>query len=142
LKNLEVLSLDQYRQVHEILASLNSLEWRYDSRATEKIDNDISNAKSVITDRVAMPTEAGTVDPLPLLPPERAKVLADLVKLREPEELWPQIPTACHRVQRNEERRLCLKLVKARMAVLVPDEELPRDRHGRLLGGLFTVETD
>ena len=36
-----------------------------------------------------MPAEAGTVDPLPLLPPERARVLADLVKLREPEELWP-----------------------------------------------------
>jgi len=72
-----------------ILASLNSLERRYDSRATDTIDNEISITKSLITDQVAMPAEASTADPLLLLHPERARVLADLVKLREPEELWP-----------------------------------------------------
>ena len=107
------------------------------------MDDKISVAKGVVTDRIATPEVAGSVDPQRWLPLERAQLLADLAKLRQPEHLLPETPKACHRFGREEERKLALRLLNAQMAVLVPEDDLPRCSSGRLLlGGLFAVDKD
>ncbi|CAE7376397.1 unnamed protein product [Symbiodinium microadriaticum] len=99
-----------------------------------------SPALAVTADRIAVPDSAGGVDPGNWLPEERAAVFRDLESLRLPEHLWDDIPPACHRVPQAEEADLARKLLKTKMAVLVPEDSLPRRRDGRLLvGGLFAV---
>ena len=90
--------------------------------------------------RVAVPEEAGTVDPLVWLPEGQAAVLANLPELRLPEDQWDEVAVACHQVAENEEKNVAAKLLATGMAVLVPESELPRRGDGRLLtGGLFGV---
>ena len=99
-----------------------------------------SCALPVHADRIAIPATAGTVSIVDHLPPERAQVVRDLEKLRLPEYLWNRIPVACHQVASDEEDAVARKMLQSGMAELIPESELPRDRHGRiLLGGLFSV---
>ena len=99
-----------------------------------------SVALPVVSDRLAIPRKAGEVDPVEWLEPSRAKVVANLEKLRLPEPLWEDIVVACHRVEPAEEPALAQTLLDTGMAVLVPEADLPRDVEGRLLtGGLFCV---
>jgi len=148
----EAVSFGGFEAVHEtpvtgrrakILTSLKTLEKRYDRSAVVTDRFETCEAGCVKTERLAMPAVAGSVDTMKLLPPERAKVMADMLQLREPEHLWPSIPIACHKVDRAEERRLCVQLLRCKMAVLVPEFEPPRCKDGRLLlGGLFSVAKD
>ena len=99
-----------------------------------------STALPVTASRVAIPEVAGTVDPLQWLEPERADIVANLDRLRLPEPLWEDIVVACHRVPEEDEPALARKLLETGMAVLIPEQDLPRDSDGRLLaGGLFCV---
>ena len=99
-----------------------------------------SGALSVEADRVAIPTEAGAVDPLDWLPAEQALVVENLEEVRLPEHLWEDVVTACHRVPESQEAALATRLLSTRMAVLVEESELPRTSTGELLtGGLFCV---
>ena len=86
----------------------------------------LTGAMPVVTDRVAMPEAAGTVEPLQLLE-----------ELRKPKHLWGKVPVACHRVSADEEAGLVMKLVSHGMVRLLPESELPRDQHGHLLCGMF-----
>ena len=102
-----------------------------------------STALPVTATRVAVPQKAGRVDPLEWLPEDQAEVVADLSRLRREPHLWEEICHACHRVPEGDEAELAQKLLATvtDMAVLVPECELPRDQHGRLMqGGLFCVE--
>ena len=100
----------------------------------------LSGALPVVASRVAMPAAAGTVDPLQFLDHDKREVVADLSRLRLPEHLWPEIPVACHRVPKEEEAGLVQKLLDHGMVRLLPESELPHDKHGRLLcGGFFCV---
>lgn len=100
----------------------------------------ISGAMAVQADRVAIPECAGTVDPLDFLPPSRKSVVQNLEGLRRPEFLWDDIPVACHRVAQEEEAGLVDRLLQAGMVRLVPEDELPHTKDGKLLcGGLFCV---
>ena len=99
-----------------------------------------TTALPVVAARVAVPEEAGTVDPLVWLPEGQAAVLANLPELRLPEDQWDEVAVACHQVAENEEKNVAAKLLATGMAVLVPESKLPRREDGRLLtGGLFGV---
>ena len=99
-----------------------------------------SVALPVQADRIAVPEQAGLVDPVALLSPDRAQVVADLEKLRLPEILWGDVVKACHRVPLEEETGLMLKLLETGMVTLLPEEQLPRSSTGDLMvGGLFCV---
>ena len=99
-----------------------------------------SVALPVVADRVAVPEEAGKVDPLKWLDPDRGEVVANLPDLRLPEPLWEDVVLACHRVAPEDEPDLARRLLETKMATLVPEADLPRDHEGRLLsGGLFCV---
>ncbi|CAE7623176.1 unnamed protein product [Symbiodinium sp. CCMP2592] len=94
-------------------------------------------------ERVAIPEEAGQVDPREVLEKPRAEVVDSLPELRLPEALWgEEVVTlvACHRVTEQEETPLLRRLLAAKMITFVPEQDLPRCRDGRLLlGGLFAV---
>ena len=100
----------------------------------------LSSALPVVADRVAIPEEAGQVDPRRCLDSVRAQVVDNLQALRRPEHLWGEEVQACHRVPIEEETPLLRRLLASRMIALVPESELPRRQDGRLLlGGLFAV---
>ena len=99
-----------------------------------------TTALPVVAARVAVPEEAGAVDPLVWLPEGQAAVLANLPELRLPEDQWDEVAVACHQVAEMEEKNVAAKLLATGVAVLVPESELPRRGDGRLLtGGLFGV---
>lgn len=99
-----------------------------------------TSALPVHAEGIAIPTTAGSVSIVDHLPMERARVVRDLEKLRMPEHLWNRIPIACHQVASSEEDAVARKMLAAGMAELIPESQLPHDRHGRLLlGGLFCV---
>ena len=107
---------------------------------TAQVPGKVSTALPVVPSRVALPLEAGQVDPCDWLPPDRAAILQDLAGLRRDEDDWGEVPVACHRVEPSEEDDLVRRLVAHGMAVPVPEDQLPRCRDGRLLvGGLFGV---
>ncbi|CAE7719402.1 unnamed protein product [Symbiodinium sp. CCMP2592] len=100
----------------------------------------ISTALPVSATRVAMPGQAGLVDPGDWLEPHRAEIFQDLARLRKPEHLWEDIAVACHRVPPEGEDDLARKLIAHGMAIAVPEHELPHDSRGQLhVGGLFCV---
>ena len=99
-----------------------------------------SVALPVEASRVAIPSQAGMVDPCRWLDGERKETVQNLASLRKPEYLWDEIVTACHRVPVQEEPALADRMLSTGMAVLVPEKDLPRDSRGNmLLGGLFCV---
>ncbi|CAE7216591.1 unnamed protein product, partial [Symbiodinium sp. KB8] len=99
-----------------------------------------SVALPVEASRVAIPSQAGMVDPCRWLEGERKETVQNLASLRKPEYLWDEIVTACHRVPVQEEPALADRMLSTGMAVLVPEKDLPRDSRGNmLLGGLFCV---
>ena len=99
-----------------------------------------SSAMAVTAKRVAVPEEAGCVDPLEWLPPEQAQIVEDLDQIRKEPHLWEERCVPCHRVPLSEEAAMCEKLLTTRMAVLVREDVLPRGPEGHLLsGGLFAV---
>ncbi|CAE7727399.1 SMYD3 [Symbiodinium sp. CCMP2592] len=101
---------------------------------------EVAGALPVVAARVAIPKEAGTVDPCKWLPPDRVEIFRQLHELRKPEFAWSDVVVACHRVPACEEAALAEHLLQSKMAVLVPEEQLPRDKAGRLMcGGLFSV---
>lgn len=104
------------------------------------VATEASGAIPVVPERVAVPAVAGTVNPCDFLPEERRQVVEQLAKLRLPEQWWPSIPTACHRVAKQDEARLVRKLLDHKMVVLVPEKDLPSDSQGNFLsGGFFCV---
>ncbi|CAE7489091.1 unnamed protein product [Symbiodinium natans] len=97
-------------------------------------------ALPVVAERVAVPAEAGLVDPADWLEPDRAAVFENLDRLRLPEELWGEKVVACHRVPLDQEEAVIRKLLETNMVTLVPEGELPRDGQGDIrVGGLFSV---
>ena len=111
-----------------------------DDRAQVGAISSASTALPVVAERVAVPAEAGSVDPLDWLPVERAEIVNNLAKHRLPEHLWERVPRAFHNVPEAEEKVVAEKLLATGMAVLVAEKDLPRDMDGNLLtGGLFSV---
>ena len=103
-------------------------------------DQRLSTALPVVADRVAIPEEAGQVDPRECLNSVRAQVVDRLHELRKPEPLWGEEVQACHRVPVQEETPLLRRLLAAKMITLLPESVLPCRQDGRmLLGGLFSV---
>lgn len=100
----------------------------------------LSGAMAVVSERIAVPSSAGQVDPRDLLPEHQRVVVDDLPALRKPEHLWDEIPVPCHRVESSQEAGLVKKLLECNMVKLVPESELPRDQFGNFLsGGFFCV---
>jgi hypothetical protein len=100
-----------------------------------------TTAKYVDPDRISVPEKAGGVDPIKLLCPERQKILKDLSVLVLPEDQWPVLPRGCYMIARTREAEFRRLLLKHEMAVLIPEDEVPRDYKGRkLLSGAFCVE--
>ena len=107
---------------------------------TAQVPGQVTTALPVVPERLALPLQAGQVDPLEWLEPERADVVQDLPGLCKPEDHWEEAPVACHKVTPSEEEALARKLVERGMAVPVLEADLPHDGRGRLLnGGLFGV---
>ena len=83
------------------------------------------------------------VDPLEWLPPDQTEVVANLDELRREQHLWEDICKACHRAPQEDEAELAEKLFSTGMAVLVAEDDLPRDQAGQLMqGGLFAVSAN
>ena len=98
-------------------------------------------ALPLLAEGMAVPEEAGQVNPADWLDPLKAVVFENLESLRLPEEAWQEIPVSCHRVPLEQEAAVMRKLLDTNMVVLVPESELPRAQDGRLLiGGLFAVK--
>ena len=124
-------------EIQNLLTAMEDPSFQYFSKP---LDCTMTTALPVHASRIAVPTTAGTVDMLRRLPPERAKIVADLERLRMPEHLWNRIPIASHQVEPCEEADVARRLLQSKMVVPVRASELPRDRSGRLmLGGLFSV---
>lgn len=105
------------------------------------LDAKASSAIPVVADRIAIPDEAGTVDPRLCLSELRSAVVDNLEALRLPEDQWKEVPVACHRVSEAEEAGLVKRLLDSKMVDLVPESELPRRNDGSLLtGGFFCVK--
>ena len=127
-------------EVEALLERLECTVTGYDSVVHEAGADDVSTALPAVAERVAIPKRAGQVDPLDWLPPGRREVVANLENLRLPEDLWQEVVTACHLVPASEEAKLAEKLWERGMVKFLPEDELPRDREGRLLvGGFFSV---
>ena len=125
------------RAVEEIFSKVVRSSGGYECTAS---DSNLAGALPVFADRVAVPSNAGTVDPTSLLPPEKAEVVRNLEDWRKPEHQWDEVPHCCHRVPEEEEARLVRKLLKHNMVKLIPECDLPKDSFGNiLLGGLFCV---
>ncbi len=105
------------------------------------VDEMVKTAKEVVADRLSIPEEASTCDPLDFLSPERAAVFRNL--LTEVAPLKPPLPGAprpCHMLEAHSEVAVIGRLIKCGLVVLVPEGDLPRDASGRtLVGGLFSV---
>ncbi|CAE7846871.1 unnamed protein product [Symbiodinium microadriaticum] len=126
-------------QVEEVLDLLSCTVSSYE-RVAGKADFPGTTALPVVADRVAIPAEAGQVDPLQWLPEEQAAVVSHLPEIMLPAEEWGDRLTPCHRVPPAEEADLVRKLLKAQMIELVPEHLLPRSTDGEpLVGGLFCV---
>ena len=115
------------------------LQPNFNTKPHSNIDHLTTNAIYVDPDRIGIPERAGLVDPLSHLPPHERAVVRDLRRLKLPEEEWGPIPHAFHRVAPGKEQQLARKLLKHDMAILVAEQDLPRDSSGRLLLGVFLV---
>ena len=133
--------LDKGRALlEEFLSSMPSLKTGYVYPDSNLLQASTTVAMDVDPSRIGIPDEAGMVDPLHVLPPERQAVYRDLSRLQSPVDEWGVLPAACHRVPEEREDALVERLLKSRMVELVPEEHLPHDKHGGLLvGGLFAV---
>ena len=60
-------------------------------------------ALPVIKDRIALPSQAGVLNPYHHLCRERRAVFKDLDKLVLPPALWPDLKKPCHKVARDQE---------------------------------------
>lgn len=128
------------RQVLEELITKLACTDAYEGPRVSQVGSASTLALPVVAERIAIPSSAGTVDPLTLLPPEQAEVVADMEQLRLPEHLWREVAVACHKVSKEEETGLMKRLLETGMVTLVPEDVIPRDRRGRILvGGLFSV---
>ena len=127
-------------EVEALLERLECTASGYHGFLREAGDCEVSTALPVVASRVAVPKEAGQVDPLEWLPSDRREVVANLAGQQLPEHLWEDGVVACHRVAADEEEALARKLWERNMVVFIPESELPRNREGRLLcGGFFSV---
>ena len=126
--------------VEALLRSVQGLAGACYSDHVFQADSSTSTALPVTSKRVAMPEEAGLVDPLAWLPPDQAEVAANLDELWRELRLWEDICKACHRVPQEEEAELAEKLLSTGVAVRVAEDDLPRDQAGQLMqGDLFAV---
>ena len=110
-------------EVQNLLAAMEDPSFSYFSKP---LDLTMTTALPVHASRIAIPSTAGTVDMLQHLPPERAKIVADLERLRLPEHLWNRIPIASHQVEQCEEAGVARRLLQSKMVVPVKASELPR----------------
>ena len=127
-------------EVEALLERLDCTATGYHGFAREAGECDVSTALPVVAARVAVPTEAGKVDPLDWLPIGQREVVENLEEQQLPRHLWEDGVVACHRVPADEEEALARKLWKHGMVTFLPESELPRDNEDKLLcGGFFSV---
>ncbi len=114
----------------------------YDSLDVQDINRLSNHALEVFADRIALPEEAGTVNPADILKGHQLDVFNNM------SETVPQckVPCpgirACHRVPPGEKHKVNKRLLSSRMAVLVPFETALRDTLGNVItGGLFCVKS-
>ena len=130
------------RLMDEALKSLQKMDACYGTPGKSRgvSSHKVNVALPVRADRVAIPENAGTVNPLEWLPVSRQAAVADLTSLRLPEEAWGKPITACHQLDRREENKLMRRLLESNMVKLIPEACLPRTESGSLLiGGFFCV---
>ena len=129
------------RSVEELLERLSCTVSSYEMPLETEEFGGSSVAMPVVAQRIAVPTNAGTVDPVEWLPADKAEVVRRLDELLLPPALWDEVVTACHRVPKAEEAGLMKKLLECGMVSLFPEDELPRDPKGKpLVAGLFCVK--
>lgn len=138
----ESVSFDGSRSVvDEALTSLQKMDACSGAgEESGRLARKLNVAIPVVSERVAIPAKAGSVDPLAWLPPERRSVVEDLGQLCLAEPLGGGPARPCHQVSEKEEKKLIQRLLAAQMITLVSEDELERTADGRLLvGGFFCV---
>lgn len=119
------------RSVEELLERLSCTVSSYEMPLETEEFGGSSVAMPVVAQRIAVPTNAGTVDPVEWLPADKAEVVRRLDELLLPPALWDEVVTACHRVPKAEEAGLMKRLLECGMVSLFPEDELPRDPKGK-----------
>ena len=98
-----------------------------------------SSALPVDPARVAVVDPAGAVDPGLWLPADMGNAFYNYRARRLSEPSLP-VPKGCYMVTKSRERELRHKLLSSKMAVLIPEDDIPRHSDGSLmLSGLFAV---
>ena len=116
-------------RLSDALSRATGHSYNYDRLYKYQAPNTI--AKDVELERVAFPSQGGIIHPSELLrlggKPERASVAKNLFRVVKPPGLWPW-PTLhpCHRIAHDQEMLLTRKPLDLDMAVLVPDDRIPR----------------
>ena len=98
-------------------------------------------AQAIDMSRIALPKNAGCVDPALHLCPERAKVFKDLSVLVKPHCEWPSPGVRpCMMVSESEFEEFAQWALGSSFAVLIDEQDIPRKPNGRpLIAGLFAV---
>ena len=113
-------------RIIDVLQSIDTGTYTNTCSAAD-VDKLATVAEWVDPDRAALPKVAGGVRPAEWLCGERAAVLRDLDRLKQPTCMWPELPRPCHKVGRWAERQLLQRLLDSGLARLVPASEVPRD---------------
>ena len=102
---------------------------KYDNDSMQEADELASGAMWVDPDFVALPTCAGGLRPIDILPEVEGAMLRDMKKtVLQPRDRWPHIlPRSCHRVRPGDEVRLQQKLLRLGVCKLVPKWRIPTD---------------
>lgn len=123
----------------EYLNSMSSNSYTNNNRSSL---NDLSNvAMQVEADRIAMPENAATCDPLKELREPRRSIFKNLLAHATPgNDPLPGLPEPCLKVAPGAFPGLVRKLLKAGKVLLVPESEIPCPTDGQLIvAGLFSA---
>ena len=104
---IQTAALDCGRQsLEEVVAGLGEFGSGRDKLHPElqPIEDSLVLAQDVDAALVALPTCAGTTNPLAYLPPERARIVADLRCLRHAaDDVRGPVPRPCHRITADDD---------------------------------------
>jgi len=102
-----------------------------------------SVAHNISVENVALPDDAGRVDPCMILSEPYLSDFKDFEnRLIRPPPLAEELPVPCHKVLRKDEKQLRHTLLQNHMASIIREEDIEHTSDGRLLlSGLFGVPT-
>ena len=119
--------------LHELTSSSDNL-------CVADLNKLTSAAIKVDPNRMSLPEQAGLVDPSTILRGHERATFLDLHNQIPKTGIQESHIKPCHMVDSQDEKAVYTNLLKANMAVLIPEASVARDSKGRAVtGGLFSV---